>query len=100
MLTTFSGTVGGQVRQVLLYIYFNFSTCFEQLRAHHQEILLYLCDTGIFHCVWVAVWSAAADQTATHTAVCTCWLHLEQLWVGRRRTRPNVTNDTVNVWRD
>ena len=25
----------------------------------------YLCDTGILHSVWVAVWSA--DQTATHT---------------------------------
>ena len=23
-----------------------------------------MCDTGIFHCVWMAVWSAAADQTA------------------------------------
>ena len=29
--------------------------------------LLYLCDTGILHSVWVAVWSDAADQTATHT---------------------------------
>ena len=38
-----------------------------QLCAHHQENLLYLCDNGIFHSVWVAVWSAAADQTATHT---------------------------------
>jgi len=27
------------------YIYFNFSTCFGQLRVHHQENLLYLCDT-------------------------------------------------------
>jgi len=35
-------------------IYFDFSTCFGQLCAHHQENLLYLCDTGI-------------DQTATHT---------------------------------
>jgi len=25
------------------YIYFNFSTCFRQLCAHHQENLLYLC---------------------------------------------------------
>ena len=33
------------------YIYFNFSTCFGQLCAHHS--------------VWVAVWSA--DQTATRT---------------------------------
>ena len=40
------------------YIYFNFSTCFGQLCAHHQQKLLYLCDTGIFHSVWVAVWSA------------------------------------------
>jgi len=23
-------------------------------------------DTGIFHSVWVAVWFAAADQTASH----------------------------------
>jgi len=37
----------------------------QQLCAHHQKNLLYLCDTGIFHCVRVAVWSA--DQTATHT---------------------------------
>jgi hypothetical protein len=36
------------------YIYFNFSTCFGQLCAHHQENLLYLCDTGIFLFVWVA----------------------------------------------
>ena len=36
-----------------------------QLYAHHQENLLYLCDIGIFHSVWVAVWFA--DQTATHT---------------------------------
>ena len=28
---------------------------------------MYICDTGIFHCVWVAVRAAAADQTATHT---------------------------------
>jgi len=40
------------------YIYFNFSTCFSQLCAHRQKNLLYLCDTGIFHYVWVAVWSA------------------------------------------
>ena len=36
----------------LVYIYFNFSTCFGQMCAHHQESLLYLCDTGIFHSVW------------------------------------------------
>ena len=33
-----------------------FSTCFGQLCAHHQENLLHLCDTGIFHSVWLAVW--------------------------------------------
>jgi len=33
--------------------------------AHHQENLLYLCDTGIFVSEWVAVCSA--DQTATQT---------------------------------
>jgi len=44
------------------YIYFNFSTCFWQLCAHHQENLLYLCDTGIFHSVWVAVWSTDQDR--------------------------------------
>ena len=38
--------------------------CFGQLCAHYQEKILYLCDTDIFHSVWVAVWSA--DQTATH----------------------------------
>jgi len=31
------------------YIYFNLSTCFGQLCAHHQGNLLYLCDTGIIH---------------------------------------------------
>jgi len=36
------------------YTYFNFSTCFGQLCALHQENLLYLCDTGILHSVWVA----------------------------------------------
>ena len=30
--------------------YFNFSVCFGQLCAHHQENLMYLCDTGIFVC--------------------------------------------------
>jgi len=32
-----------------------------QLRAHHQENLLYISDSGIFHSVWVAVWSAGWD---------------------------------------
>jgi len=32
-----------------------------QLSAHHQN-LLYLRDTGIFHSVWVAVWSAGWDD--------------------------------------
>ena len=54
-----------QVHTNCQYIYLNFSTCFGQLCAHHQESLLNLCNTGIFHSVWVAVWSA--DQTATHT---------------------------------
>jgi len=40
-----------------------FSTCFGQLCAHHQENLLYLCVTGIFHSVWVAVWSAGWEGT-------------------------------------
>ena len=53
------------MRTTSYYIYFNFSACFGQLCAHHQENLLYLCDTLIFHSVWVAVRSA--DQTATHT---------------------------------
>jgi hypothetical protein len=39
------------------YICFNFCTCFGELYAHHQENLLYLCDTGIFHSIWFAVWS-------------------------------------------
>ena len=30
MLTTFSGTVGGQVRQVLLYIYLQYDTKYQQ----------------------------------------------------------------------
>ena len=58
----------------LVYL-FIFSTCFGQLCAHHQENLLYLCDTGIFHSVWVAVWSA--DETATHTH--SCPKHIEKL---------------------
>jgi len=48
------------------YIYFKFSTCSWQLCARHQENLLYLCDTGIFHCVWVAVWSAGWDKSHPH----------------------------------
>ena len=40
-----------------------FSTCFGQLCAHYHENLLYLCDTGIFHSVWVAVWSHSNQQT-------------------------------------
>ena len=47
-----------QVHTTSYYIYLNFSTCFGQRCVHHQENLLYLCDTGIFHSVWVAVWSA------------------------------------------
>jgi len=44
------------------YIYFNFSTCFGQLCASHQETLLYLCDTANSHSVWF-VWSAGWDET-------------------------------------
>jgi len=51
----FSLCMGGCL--VVWYIYFNFSTCFGQLCAHHQGNLLYLCDTGIFRSLWVAVWS-------------------------------------------
>ena len=36
----------------LVYLFF-FSTCFGQPCAHHQEKLLYLCDNGICHSVWV-----------------------------------------------
>ena len=43
----------------ILPTYFNFSTCFGLLCAHHQENLLYLCDTGIFHS---AIWSAGWDE--------------------------------------
>jgi len=39
---------------LLYYIYFNFSTCFGQLCAHHQEDLLY------GWCVWSAGW----DETS------------------------------------
>jgi len=50
---------------LLLSIFISyFSTCFGQLCVHHQENLLYLYDTGIFHSVWVAVWSAGWDETA------------------------------------
>ena len=37
----------------LVYL-FIFSTCFGQPCAHHKKKLLYLCDTGICHSVWVA----------------------------------------------
>ena len=33
----------------------------QNLVHNHQENLLYLCDTGICHSVWVTVWSV--DQT-------------------------------------
>ena len=39
----FSLCMGGCL--VRWYIYFNFSACFGELGAHHQENLLYLCDT-------------------------------------------------------
>jgi hypothetical protein len=51
----------------LVYL-FLFSICFEQPCAHHQEKLLYLCDTGIFLSVLlgsglqVAVSLQPADQ--------------------------------------
>ena len=41
----------------LIYL-FKICICFGQLCVHHQENLLYLCNTGIFHSLWVAVWSA------------------------------------------
>ena len=31
--------------------------------VHHQQNLLYLCDTGIFHSVWVNLWSAGWNET-------------------------------------
>jgi hypothetical protein len=40
--------------QFCLVYLFLFSTCFGQPCAHHQEKLLYLCDTGICHALWVA----------------------------------------------
>ena len=55
--------------QFCLVYLFLFSTCFGQPRAYHQEKLLYLCDTGICHSVWVAsgllvgVSLQPADQT-------------------------------------
>ena len=36
---------------------------FEQLCVQHQENLLYLCDTGIFHPLWVVFWSHPNQQT-------------------------------------
>jgi len=69
----FSLCMGGcLVRTTSWYIYFNLSTCFGQLCAHYQKNLLYLCDTGIFHCVWVTVWSTAANQTAIYTEKYQC----------------------------
>ena len=55
--------------QFCLVYLFLFSTCFGQPSAHHQGKLLYLCDTGICHSVWVAsdllvgVKLQPADQT-------------------------------------
>ena len=40
--------------QFCLVYLFLFSTRFGQPCTHHQEKLLYLCDTGICHSVWVA----------------------------------------------
>ena len=34
----------------------------------HQENLLYLCETGIFHSVWVAVLSAGWDESLIPTS--------------------------------
>ena len=46
----------------------NFCTCFRQLCDHHQDNLLYLCDTGIYKlCMGgCLVSSQPTDQTATH----------------------------------
>jgi hypothetical protein len=55
-----SGELTVSMRQLVfvsLYGWLSGLLRFGQLCAHHQEKLLYLCDTGIFHSVWVAVWS-------------------------------------------
>jgi len=55
--------------QFCLVYLFLFSTCFGQPCPHHQEKLLYLCDTGACHSVWavsgllVGVSLQPADQT-------------------------------------
>jgi hypothetical protein len=51
------------------YISFNFCACFGQLCAHHQKKLLYVCDTGIFRSVRVAVWSALLLSIFISTSV-------------------------------
>ena len=57
-----------QVHTTPQYMYFNFSTCFGQLCAHHQENSLYLCDTGVFRSVWVAVRSFGWNETLIPTS--------------------------------
>jgi hypothetical protein len=52
--------------------YFDFSTCFGQLCAHHRENSLYLCDMGIFHSVWVVVWSVQTRQSPTQSEKYQC----------------------------
>jgi len=57
---------------------------FRQPCAHHQEKLLYLCDTGICHPVWVAsgllvgVKLQPADQTTYTKQNCaSSWIYLQ-----------------------
>ena len=65
-MQSFQFVIGLQFCLVCLFL---LSTCFGQPCAHHQEKVLYLCDTGICHSVWVAsvllvgVKLQPADQT-------------------------------------
>jgi hypothetical protein len=67
--------LGAQFCVVYLFL---FSTCFGQTCAHRQEKLLYLCDTGTCHSVWVAsgllvgVSLQPTDQPLTQSDKCQC----------------------------
>jgi len=49
---------------------FQFSTCFEQPRAHHQENQFINTTSGICHCVSVSVSCAGLRHRVTYTRSC------------------------------
>ena len=61
-----------------------------QICAHHQENLLYLCDTGIFHYVWVAVWSTGWDETGLIAT--SVW---KRLYGNSRSTKHKISGEPI-----